>query len=228
MKPLDFTPPRWAVPAHTGSQAMLARVVDVVDPLGLARIKVEIYPLDTDRDAAVWARVAAPFAGDARGAFFLPQPDDEVLVIFAGGDARAPIIIGGLWNGSAKPPEEVKGEVNRWSITGKAGTRIAIIEEGPSEVRISTPGGCTWTLTDQGGGQCKLECAGNTVTVEPAGITVQASAKVKIEAAQVEVSAALVKVDAAMSKFSGVVQCDVLISNSVVSAAYTPGAGNIW
>ncbi len=38
----------------------------------------------------------------------------------------------------------------------------------------------------------------------------------------------MVKVDAAMSTFSGVVKCDTLISNSVVSASYTPGAGNIW
>jgi hypothetical protein len=31
-----------------------------------------------------------------------------------------------------------------------------------------------------------------------------------------------------MSSFSGVVQADTVISNSVVSASYTPGAGNIW
>jgi hypothetical protein len=31
-----------------------------------------------------------------------------------------------------------------------------------------------------------------------------------------------------MSKFSGVVQCDTLIANSVAAASYTPGAGNIW
>jgi hypothetical protein len=37
-----------------------------------------------------------------------------------------------------------------------------------------------------------------------------------------------VSVNAAISKFSGIVQCDVLISNSVVSQDYTPGAGNIW
>jgi hypothetical protein len=42
------------------------------------------------------------------------------------------------------------------------------------------------------------------------------------------VSAAMVTVDAAMSKFSGVIQCDTLISSTVVSATYTPGAGNIW
>jgi hypothetical protein len=33
---------------------------------------------------------------------------------------------------------------------------------------------------------------------------------------------------AGMSKFSGVVQCDTLVTNSVVASSYTPGAGNIW
>jgi hypothetical protein len=38
----------------------------------------------------------------------------------------------------------------------------------------------------------------------------------------------MVTVDAGMSKFSGVVKADTVISNSVISASYTPGAGNIW
>ena len=38
----------------------------------------------------------------------------------------------------------------------------------------------------------------------------------------------MVTVDAGMSKFSGVVQADTVIANTVISAAYTPGAGNIW
>jgi hypothetical protein len=38
----------------------------------------------------------------------------------------------------------------------------------------------------------------------------------------------MVKVDAGMSTFSGVVKCDTLISNTVISSTYTPGAGNIW
>ena len=49
-----------------------------------------------------------------------------------------------------------------------------------------------------------------------------------VEASTVEVSAAMVKVDAGISKFSGVVQADTVITNSVVSSSYTPGAGNIW
>jgi hypothetical protein len=69
---------------------------------------------------------------------------------------------------------------------------------------------------------------GNSVKLETSGITITASAKVTINASQVAVSAGMVTVDAGMSKFSGVVQCDTMISNSVISASYTPGAGNIW
>ncbi len=38
----------------------------------------------------------------------------------------------------------------------------------------------------------------------------------------------MLTVNAGMSKFSGVVQGDTVIANSVVGTSYTPGAGNIW
>jgi hypothetical protein len=38
----------------------------------------------------------------------------------------------------------------------------------------------------------------------------------------------MVSVSSGMSKFSGVVKSDSVLTNSVVSASYTPGAGNIW
>lgn len=218
------------VPMHALALPYLARVVDVNDPLNLARVKVELYAMDTTSEVALWARVACPFAGAGRGGFFIPQPDDEVLVVFVGGDARHPIVVGGLWNGAAAPPESLSGRVDRWSITGKAGTRIAIVEESDATATIecSTPGGVTLKMTDEAGGKVTIECAGNTVTIDPQGVAVQASAKVSVQAATVEVSAAMVKVDAGMSKFSGVVKCDTLIANAVLSSSYTPGAGNIW
>jgi hypothetical protein len=73
-----------------------------------------------------------------------------------------------------------------------------------------------------------VDSNGNSIKLETSGITVTASAKVTINASQVAVSAGMVTVDAGMSKFSGVVQADTVISNSVISASYTPGAGNIW
>ena len=52
--------------------------------------------------------------------------------------------------------------------------------------------------------------------------------RIQANASQVDVTAGMVNVNAAMSKFSGVVQCDTLISTTVISSAYTPGAGNVW
>jgi hypothetical protein len=69
---------------------------------------------------------------------------------------------------------------------------------------------------------------GSTIRIDSTGVTIQAGAKVQVDASLVKVSAGMVEVDAGMSKFSGVVQCDTLITNSVVSASYTPGAGNVW
>jgi hypothetical protein len=49
---------------------------------------------------------------------------------------------------------------------------------------------------------------------------------VTVSAGTAEVSAGLLTVDAGLTRFAGVVECATLITNSVVSASYTPGAGN--
>ncbi|MBC8008960.1 MAG: hypothetical protein H7067_02550 [Burkholderiales bacterium] len=210
----------------------LAQVVSVQDPDNLARVKVKLLTIDGEGSAELWARVAVAFAGASRGALFIPDVDDEVLVTFLAGDPRFPIVIGSLWNGGQTPPETFSGNrVDRWTLTGKAGTRIAIVEEsaGSAKIEFTTPNGVSGVLTDEGGGSITLEdISGNSVKLEPAGITVQASAKVTVNASQVAVSAGMVTVDAGMSRFSGVVQCDTLIATTVVGTTYTPGAGNIW
>ncbi len=210
----------------------LAKVVSVQDPDNLARVKVKLLTLDGEGDAEIWARVAVPFAGPDSGALFIPDVDDEVVIAFLAGDSRFPIVIGSLWNGAQNPPEQFSGDkVDRWTITGRAGTRIAIVETSASSAKIefSTPNGVKGTLTDESGGSIKFEdTGGNSITIDSQGIALQASAKVKVTAGQVEISAGMVKVDAGMSKFSGVVKCDVLQATTVIATTYTPGAGNIW
>jgi uncharacterized protein involved in type VI secretion and phage assembly len=220
-----------AVPQAWWAGAQLAKVVSVQDPENLSRVQVQLLAPDADNEAAVWARVAVPFAGDNYGAFLIPDVDEEVLVMFVAGDPRHPVVVGALWNGATGIPETIGGaNIDRWTLTGKAGTRIAIVEaaSGQEKVEIETPGGVKATLTDEGGGKITLEAAGNTITMDTQGVSIQAAAKVKISAAQVEVSAGMVKVDAGMSQFSGVVKCDTLIATTVVGSTYTPGAGNIW
>jgi uncharacterized protein involved in type VI secretion and phage assembly len=219
----------------TRGASYLGEVVSVNDPENLSRVQIRLLSFDGigEQDAAIWARVAAPFAGENRGAFFIPDVGDEVLVTFVNGDTRLPVVIGGLWNGSASAPEQLGGSgdsVDRWTIVGKEGTRIAIVEETPGSETISftTPGGSSGQLTDSGGGKIELTTAGTTVMIDTQGVTVDTPMNVKVQATQVSISAAMVKVDAGISKFSGVVQADTVITNSIIAASYTPGAGNIW
>jgi len=64
-------------------------------------------------------------------------------------------------------------------------------------------------------------------TIESA-VQVSNSGQVTVQGTTVKLNASMVDVQAGTSKFSGVVQADTLITNSVVSSSYTPGAGNIW
>lgn len=222
-----------AAPAAMLSASHLALVISVEDPDSLSRVQVRLLGFDgvDDHDAPLWARVATPFAGADRGAFMIPDVGDEVLVSFVGGDSRLPVVIGSLWNGASKAPETLGGDrVDRWTIVGKAGTRIAIVEasRGQETIKLSTPGGVTATLTDESGGKIELKQGGNTITMDSSGIAIKTSSQVKIDASSVTVTASMVKVDAAMAKFSGVVKCDVLQATTVVASTYTPGAGNVW
>lgn len=223
------------IPVEALNSTCLAEVVSVQDPDNLSRVQVRLFNFDgvDDQDAAIWARVAVPVAGNNRGTFMLPDVGDEVLVSFINHDPRLPVVVGGLWNGEAAPPETLGGSgdsIDRWTIVGKAGTRIAIVEEsgGQAKIAFQTPGGVTGELTDSGGGKIEFKAAGATIKVDSSGVSVQTGSKVKVEASQVEVSAGMVKVDAAMSKFSGIVKCDVLQATTVIASTYTPGAGNIW
>lgn len=209
----------------------LAQVTSIDDPLGLARVKVRLLALDGDGHAEIWARVALPFAGDNRGTFFIPDVGDEVLVSFIAGDPRFPIVLGGLWNGSAQPPDTIDsgGRNVRKVIRSKNGVKLTLDDtDGQERFIVETPGGQKVTLKDGPGAVTIEDSNGNSVKLETAGITVTAAAKVTVNAAQVSVSAGTVQVDAAMSSFSGIVRCDVLQATTVIATTYTPGAGNVW
>ena len=210
----------------------LAEVIGLDDPDSRSRVQVRLLNFDgvDGHDGPVWARVACAFAGDNRGSYLLPDVGDEVLVVFVNADPRFPIIVGGLWNGNATPPERIAGGRNRRKvIRSKNGVKLTLDDQDGQEQFIAeTPGGQKVTLKDGPGAVWIEDSNGNSVKLESSGITVTAAAKVTVNASQIEMSAGMVTVNAGLSKFSGIVQADTVISNSVISASYTPGAGNIW
>lgn len=177
-----------------------ATVLQSRDPRGLGRLQVSVPAFDQK----VWARRATLLAGERRGAWFVPDAGDEVLVAFEGGDARKPVVVGALWNATERPPES-----------------------NPERTLLKTKHGATIVFDDGTGGLEVTDSNGNAVKLAADGVTVTAAAKVSVSASVVEISAGQVLINSGLAKFSGVVQCDTLITNSVVSSSYTPGAGNL-
>ncbi|MGE5673325.1 MAG: phage baseplate assembly protein V [Mycobacterium leprae] len=210
-----------------------ALVTSITDPDGLGRVKVRL-PWSPDGKGATyetWARLATLMAGNNRGTWFIPDVNDEVLVAFEAGDPRRSYMVGALWNGKDASPQQMDGagknEVKE--ICSRNGIRITLKDkDGQESLTLTTPGGQKLDLKD-GPGVIELQdSAGNSIKIESSGITIQAVSKVSVSGSTVEVTAGQVTVNAGMSKFSGVIQCSTLITNSVVSSSYTPGAGNIW
>jgi Type VI secretion system/phage-baseplate injector OB domain len=81
-----------------GAGVAMGIVLDTNDPLRRGRVRVRLPSL-SDAEAT-WARVVkAPAGSPVR-----LEVQDEVLVVFEGGDVRHPYVIGALWNGSDPPP----------------------------------------------------------------------------------------------------------------------------
>ena len=154
--------------------------------------------------------------------------NDEVLVAFEAGDLRRPFVIGFLWSDTSTPPETRDTNTKKTLVRSPKGVKITIDNHsGQESFLVETPGGQEahaqgrpWLDRDY---RSQRQCR----KARTHGVTVNAGAKVTINASQVEIRSGAVSVDSGMARFSGVVKCDTLISNSVVSASYTPGAGNI-
>src|SRR5215471_16200999 len=222
------------VPSGLGGRwygAFPALVTDIKDPDGQGRVKISL-PWSADTAGARyenWARLATFMAGNNRGSWFIPDVNDEVLILFEGGNPRRPYVIGALWNGSDTPPETMDGAGNNYikSIVSRRGIRITLDDtDGQEKLTLKTP---QQSITiDDGGRSIEIKDAnGNSIKLDSSGITLNAAAKVTVQASTVEVSAGMVTVNAGLSKFSGVVQADTVITNTIVAATYTPGAGNI-
>jgi len=211
-----------------------AQVTDIVDPDGQGKVKVKL-PWSPDSNGGsyqVWARLAVLMAGNNRGTWIIPDPNDEVLVGFEGGDPRRPYVVGMLWNGKDSPPDSMDASGNNYrkTIRSRNGVKITLDDTNGSEsVTLVTPGGQTVTLKD-GAASIELQDSnGNDVRLDSSGITFTTNGTLSITASDVEVSAPSMTFSTPNATFSGQVLANGCVNTpSVVGASYTPGMGNIW
>lgn len=151
------------------------------DPDGLGRIKVK-FPWLSDADESSWARIAAPMAGKERGLYFLPEVDDEVLVIFEHGDLRFPFVLGALWNGKDKPPaDNADGKNSVRLIKSRSGHLVRLNDEdGKEKIEI---------IDKSEKNSIVFDTANNTITItSDKDITLAApQGTIKLDAQKVEI-----------------------------------------
>lgn len=98
------------------------------------RGRISIIIPHSDRAGSYAAHVATFMAGDGRGALFLPEEKDQVLVAFVNGVADAPVVIGSLWSRADKPPDtNANGDNDFKLIRTRGGNEIRITDKSGSE-----------------------------------------------------------------------------------------------
>jgi phage baseplate assembly protein gpV len=120
-------------------EPVIGIVTDNKDPDGLLRVKVRL-PSISSVDSTWWIPVVSLGAGKERGWFFLPEVNDEVLVAFEHGDVNRPVVIGALWNGNDKPPEEQSASNPKRVLVSRAGSRIEL-DDDKNTIVIKDSGG---------------------------------------------------------------------------------------
>ena len=137
--------------------AVIAIVTNNQDPEGWGRVKLK-FPWLSDDIESDWARMATPMAGNQMGVYFLPEVNDEVLVIFERGDMRFPYVLGGLWNGKEKPPaKNDDGKNHVRLIKSRSGHIVRLTDEaGKEKIEI---------IDKTGNNKLVIDTASNTLTI---------------------------------------------------------------
>jgi len=152
------------------------------DPDGMHRVKVR-FPWLNQGDESNWARVATVMAGNGRGAYFLPEVDDEVLVAFEHGSVEQPFVIGSVWNGKDVAHESnADGNNDNRSIKSRSGHVVRLCDRsGQESIEI---------IDKTGNNKIVIHASGNTISIEAQGdIAIRSqTGKLSIEAVGVEIN----------------------------------------
>ncbi|WP_437963918.1 type VI secretion system tip protein VgrG [Sorangium sp. So ce260] len=173
---LRDAPAAGLLPAVSGLQiGVVADFED--DPDKELRVKVILPGVEAKADKAVWARLAAPDAGKARGYFFRPEPQDEVVVGFFNDDPRRPVILGALF-GSKNARPDVMGDPgaknDKSGIVTKFGTAITLLDpdKDKASVTIETANKNKLVIDDDAKSILLSDQHGNSITMDKDGIKI--------------------------------------------------------
>lgn len=178
--PVPAGPASYAVPGLA-----VGIVVAVKEPEGRQNGAVKVtFPWLDDAYTSDWARTLQ-WGGVGGGGVISPSQGDEVLVGFEQGRLDRPYVLGGLYNGKDKPPENKvdlvsgTGKVNRRSLASRGGDRIELLDaDGSAGILLSTGDGAV---------QIQFDRATKKLTLTADDIVLNAKRNVTISGQKIDV-----------------------------------------
>ena len=170
-------------------EPVIAIVTDNKDPDKLGRVQIKI-PVLSEKDHTWWAPIVMLGAGKNRGWFFIPEPDDEVLVLFEHGDINRPLVVGALWNGKDKPPDKNPGGNPRRVIKSRQGNKITfddenekmVIEDGVQKGKITIDSKANKITIEALDGDVCFQTPADDMTIVAQSLEITASSNLEIHA----------------------------------------------
>lgn len=153
------------------------------DPDGQDRILVRIPVIDSNAPG-IWTRVASLDAGNDRGAFFMPEIGDEVIIGFINDDPRDAIVLGMLHSSNKPAPITPSDANNKKGFTTRSKMHLSFNDDTKTIV-IDTPAGNSITIDEQ---SMKIEIKDqnqNKITMDTSGISLQSPLNIDIKAGAV-------------------------------------------
>lgn len=167
---------------------MLGTVIANYNPLKPACVQVSLSGKPVGMGVTAWAKVAMPAASSGSGIYSLPDIGDHVVVAFLDGEIDSPVVIGSLYNGTARPPAETMTPLNNIKeIKTKLGNEIKA--DDLKGIEIKSVSGQKLELSDTGLSAKLSDPTGQTSAEIKNGIlTLKGLAGIKIKSGSCEIS----------------------------------------
>ena len=170
---------------------IFGKVKDTKDPDGLNRVQVELSGFGDSKLTLPWIRLVQPTASKQFGHVWLPETDDEVVILKgAGNEASGMVILGALYNGTNKPKtKDADGKNNIKQILTRSGHDITFDDtKGSEKITITAAKEklslemdvSAGTITVTGEKELNLVCEGKNINIDAKEIAITGSSKVAI------------------------------------------------
>jgi phage baseplate assembly protein gpV len=183
---------------------VVGTVTDTKDPQKLGRVKVKVEGFGATLELP-WLRVMNVGASNQFGWSWLPEKDDEVLVLKGAGNQPAGMfVLGSLYSGKNKPKTpDADGKNDTKQIVTRAGHELTFLDkDGGEKITLKTKDGKLCIEFDKAGGKVTITgdqeitlTSNGKAVVNAKEISFKGDTKLEIDAKQVSIKGDAVVVD---------------------------------